>query len=161
MWPLMRMKQCHKLLLKGLWIENMFHYSFILVHVHCICCFSVVFFVCDFWRIRNLCTVLLGAFVFFLVTFVENSHINGEYRVKILVIIMIMKAQPMSDVIVNFLSVAQWPHMASYNFVNPLHAKFFRWNLNIYLHLMSFLHTNKTQLVEIPPRVRQGPAYST
>ena len=45
--------------------------------------------------------------------------------------------------------------------VNPLRAKFFRGNINIYLHLMSFLHTNKTQVVEIPPRVRQGPAYST
>ena len=42
--------------------------------------------------------------------------------------------------------------------VNPLRAKFFRGNLNIYLHFMSFLHTNKTQVVEIPPRVRQGPA---
>ena len=44
---------------------------------------------------------------------------------------------------------------------NPLHAKFLRKNINIYLHFMSFLHTNKTQVVEIPPRVRQGPAYST
>ena len=47
------------------------------------------------------------------------------------------------------------------NTINPLHAKFFRGNINIYLHLMSFLHTNKTQVVEIPPRVRHGPAYST
>ena len=45
--------------------------------------------------------------------------------------------------------------------LNPLHAIFFRENINIYLHLMSFLHINKTQVVEIPPRVRQGPAYST
>ena len=45
--------------------------------------------------------------------------------------------------------------------LNPLRAKFFRGNINIYLHLMSFLHTNKTQVVEIPPRVRQWPAYST
>ena len=36
-----------------------------------------------------------------------------------------------------------------------------RENINIYLHFMSFLHTNKTQVVEIPPRVRHGPAYST
>ena len=42
-----------------------------------------------------------------------------------------------------------------------LRATFFRENINIYLHLLSFLHTNKTQLVEIPPRVRQGPACST
>ena len=34
-------------------------------------------------------------------------------------------------------------------------------NINIYLHFMSLLHTNKTHVVEIPPRVRQGPAYST
>ena len=45
--------------------------------------------------------------------------------------------------------------------VNPLHAKFFRVNINIYLYFVSFLHTNKTQVAEIPPRVRQGPAYST
>ena len=45
--------------------------------------------------------------------------------------------------------------------LNPLHAKFFRGNINIYLHFMSFLHTNKTQVVEIPHRVRQGTAYST
>ena len=47
------------------------------------------------------------------------------------------------------------------NILNTLRAKFLRENINIYLHLMSFLHTNKTQEVEIPPRVRQGPAYST
>ena len=45
--------------------------------------------------------------------------------------------------------------------VNPLRAKFFRGNINLYLHFMSFLHTNKTQVVEIPPQVRQGPSYST
>ena len=47
-----------------------------------------------------------------------------------------------------------------FNF-NPLRAKFFRENINIYSHFMSFLHINKTQVVEIPPWVRQGPAYST
>ena len=45
--------------------------------------------------------------------------------------------------------------------INSLRANFFRVNINIYLHFMTFLHINKTQLVEIPPRVRQGPAYST
>ena len=45
--------------------------------------------------------------------------------------------------------------------INPLRAKFFRVNINMYLHSMSFLRTNKTQVVEIPPRVRQGPAYTT
>ena len=44
---------------------------------------------------------------------------------------------------------------------NPLRAKFFRVNINMYLHSMSFLRINKTQVVEIPPRVRQGPAYTT
>ena len=42
-----------------------------------------------------------------------------------------------------------------------LYMLFFRENINLYLHFMSFLHTNKTQVVEIPPRVRQGPAYTT
>ena len=45
--------------------------------------------------------------------------------------------------------------------INPLRAKFFRENIDIYLHFMSFLHINKTQVVEIPPWVRQWPAYST
>ena len=44
---------------------------------------------------------------------------------------------------------------------NPLRAKFFRENINIYLHFMSFLYIYKTQVVEIPPWVKQGPAYST
>ena len=44
---------------------------------------------------------------------------------------------------------------------NPLRAKFLRENINIYLHFMSFLHTNKRQVFEIPPQVKQGPAYST
>ena len=51
-------------------------------------------------------------------------------------------------------------YMIMINF-NPLHAIFFRENISIYLHLMPFLHTNKTQAVEIPSRVRQWPAYST
>ena len=46
-------------------------------------------------------------------------------------------------------------------YLNPLRATTFRGNINISLYFMSFLHTNKTQVVEIPPRVRQGPAYST
>ena len=45
--------------------------------------------------------------------------------------------------------------------LNPLRATFSRDNINVYLHFMSFLHTNKTQVVEKPPRVKQGPAYST
>ena len=45
--------------------------------------------------------------------------------------------------------------------INPLRAIFFRENINIYLHFMSSLHTNKTHLAEIAPRVRQGPTYST
>ena len=36
-------------------------------------------------------------------------------------------------------------------FLNPLHAKFLRGNKNIYLHFMSFLHTDMTQAVEILP----------
>ena len=36
--------------------------------------------------------------------------------------------------------------------VNPLRAIFFfRKNTNIYLHFMSFLHNNKTEVDQIPP----------
>ena len=45
--------------------------------------------------------------------------------------------------------------------INPLGAKFLKEKIDIYLHFMLFLHTNKTQVVEIPPWVRQGTAYST
>ena len=44
---------------------------------------------------------------------------------------------------------------------NPLHAKFFRGNVNIYLHFMLFLHIDTMQLVEIPLQIRQEPTYST
>ena len=53
------------------------------------------------------------------------------------------------------------PHSKYMYKLNPLRAKFLRENINIYLQFMSFLHTDKTQVVEIPPRVRHGPAYST
>ena len=33
---------------------------------------------------------------------------------------------------------------------NPLRANFFGENINIYLHFTSFLHTNNTQVIEIP-----------
>ena len=44
---------------------------------------------------------------------------------------------------------------------SPLCAKFFRGNINIYLHFMSFLHIYMTQVVEILPQARRGPTYST
>ena len=47
------------------------------------------------------------------------------------------------------------------NEINPLRAKFLGENINIYLHFISFLYIDKTQVVQIPPRVRQGPVYST
>ena len=45
--------------------------------------------------------------------------------------------------------------------INPLRAKFFRGNINIYLHFVSFLHINMPQVVEILPQIRQEPIYST
>ena len=44
---------------------------------------------------------------------------------------------------------------------NPLNAKFFRGNINIYLHFVLFLHIDTTQVVEIFPQIRQEPTYST
>ena len=35
--------------------------------------------------------------------------------------------------------------------INPLRAKFFRGNINIYLHFVSFLHIDTMQVVEILP----------
>ena len=37
---------------------------------------------------------------------------------------------------------------------NPLRAKFFRRNINMYLHFMSFLHTDMTQVLKILPQMR-------
>ena len=45
--------------------------------------------------------------------------------------------------------------------INPLRAKFFRGNINTYLHFVSFLHIDAMQLVELLPRIRQEPTYST
>ena len=47
--------------------------------------------------------------------------------------------------------------------INPLRAKFFRRNINIYmyLHFVSFLHIDTTQVVEILPQIRQEHTYST
>ena len=45
--------------------------------------------------------------------------------------------------------------------INPLRAKYFRGNINIYLHFVSFLHIDMTQVVEILPQIRQEPTYST
>ena len=46
-------------------------------------------------------------------------------------------------------------------YLNPLHAKFLRGNLNTYLHFVSFLHIDETQVVEILPQIRQEPTYFT
>ena len=48
-----------------------------------------------------------------------------------------------------------------YGGFNPLRAKFFRWNMNIFLHFMSLLHIDMTQVLKIVPQVRPGPSYST
>ena len=45
-------------------------------------------------------------------------------------------------------------------FLNPLHAKFFRGNINIYLHFVSFFHIDMTQVLKIFPQLREGPTYS-
>ena len=44
---------------------------------------------------------------------------------------------------------------------NPLRATFFRENINIYLHFVSFLHIDPTQVVEIRPQIKQEPTYSS
>ena len=44
---------------------------------------------------------------------------------------------------------------------NPLRAKFFWENINIYLHFMSLLHIDMTQVFKILSQVRPGSTYST
>ena len=43
--------------------------------------------------------------------------------------------------------------------VNPLRAKFLRWNINLYLHFISLPHIDMTQVLKILPQVRPGPTY--
>ena len=45
--------------------------------------------------------------------------------------------------------------------INPLRAKFFWGNINIYLHIMPFLHIDMTQVAEILPQIRHGPTHFT
>ena len=45
--------------------------------------------------------------------------------------------------------------------VNPLRAKFFSININIYLQFLSFFHTDMEQEIEILSHGRQGPTYFT
>ena len=45
--------------------------------------------------------------------------------------------------------------------INPLRAKFFRGKINIYLHFMSLLNIDMTQVLKILPQVRPRPTYST
>ena len=45
--------------------------------------------------------------------------------------------------------------------LNSLHAKLFRGNINMYLHFMSFLHTDMPKIIEILPRIRPGLTYFT
>ena len=45
--------------------------------------------------------------------------------------------------------------------INSLSAKFFRGNINMYLHFMLFLYTDKTMIIEILPRIRPGLTYFT
>ena len=52
-------------------------------------------------------------------------------------------------------------HIIRPQWFNPLRAKFFRGNINIYLHFVSFLHIDTTWVVEILPKIRQKPTYST
>ena len=45
--------------------------------------------------------------------------------------------------------------------LNPLRAKFFCGNINIYLHFMSLLHIDLAQVLKFLPQVRPGLIYST
>ena len=42
-----------------------------------------------------------------------------------------------------------------------MRVKFLRGNMNIYLYIVSFLHIDTTQVVEIFPQIKQERTYST
>ena len=51
--------------------------------------------------------------------------------------------------------------LAVMRYINPLRARFFRGNINIYSHFVSFLHIDTMQVFEILPQIRQEPTYYT
>ena len=52
-----------------------------------------------------------------------------------------------------WLALSQWTKRGSANtYFNPVRAKVFRENINIYLHFVSYLHIDTTQVVEIFPQ---------
>ena len=51
-------------------------------------------------------------------------------------------------------------HACGLIILNPLHAKYFRGNINIYLHFVSFLNIDMTQVLKILLQAREGPRYS-
>ena len=53
------------------------------------------------------------------------------------------------------------PYIAKQKHLTLYRAKFFRGIINIYLHFVSFLHFDMTQVLEILPQIRQEPTYST
>ena len=59
------------------------------------------------------------------------------------------------------LSDEQFHYLQMCAYINPLRAKLFKGSINIYLHFVSFLHIDTTQVVEILPQVSQEPTYST
>ena len=47
------------------------------------------------------------------------------------------------------------------NHIKSLRTKCCKGNIKTYLHFMSLLHIDMTQVLKIPPQVRPGPTYST
>ena len=77
------------------------------------------------------------------------GHFNSEFQEKVFNVTLVYWAR-----------LAKGCNMAQRALVNPLRAKFFRWNINIYLHFVSLLHIDTTQLIEILPQIRQERTYS-
>ena len=61
----------------------------------------------------------------------------------------------------SFDTATLWQQMTWLWGLNPLRATFFREDINIYLHFVSYLHIDTTQVVEILSQIRQEPTYST
>ena len=49
-------------------------------------------------------------------------------------------------------SIPVFPVQLEPRYINPLRAKFFRGNIHIYLHFVSFIHIVMTQVLKIIPQ---------
>ena len=61
----------------------------------------------------------------------------------------------------SYTEVLNWLNIGDAYMLLTLYVLIFSDSINIYLHFVSYLHIDTTQMVEIFPQIRQEPTYST